>query len=258
MSVRTNPELTLDINRQSQVELLPAGWHALEVDAGRSFRWVDNDAAFALPPALNHFANVTVELEAGPGMGRQSFELTIRSGITQQVFSIQDRHSLTLTLPLSRHQSSCFSLHADGGGAPCPNDDRQLNFRVFLLATPLDIVTLQSGVELLAGWGPLETSGKELRRTVQTGARARFYAPRDTCVLVVDIGGGPSPVGLRIDLLDEQAVPVFTTAIDRRQLVCIRLPLVADTSGTFSFYFEWVGRSSLPPPVLSAFSLHLR
>ena len=251
-------DLPLDINRQSELELLPAGWHALEVDAGRSFRWVDNDAAFTFSPALNHSAHVTVELEAGPGMGRQSFELTLRGSKSRQVFSIFDRQSLTLTLPLSRHQYSSFSLHADGGGAPCPNDDRQLNFRVFLLATPRDIVTLQSGVELLSGWGPLDTSGQELRRTARTGARVRFFAPRDIPVVVLDIDGGPSPFGLRIDLLDDQLVPVFTTAIDRRQLVCIRLPLSADTSGTFSFYLEWVGRHSLPPPVLSAYSLQLR
>ena len=67
-----------DITRASEIELLPGGWHALEYAAGRSFRWVDNAAAFSLPPARNPFASVQLELEAGPGMGRQHFQLTVR------------------------------------------------------------------------------------------------------------------------------------------------------------------------------------
>lgn len=249
--------MPLDINRRSELQLLPTGWHALEVDAGRSFRWVDNDAAFALTPALNHFANVAIELEAGPGMGRQFFDLTVRGAASKQVYSIQDCHFLTLSLPLSRHRPSLFTLQADGGGFPCPNDDRQLNFRVFLLATPPDLVTLQSGVELLTGWDPLDTATGEPRRIGHSGASFRCYAPRDFPVLSLDASASPSPAGLRLDLLDPHGDPVFTTAIHGRQPVSIRLPLAADASEVYSIYLEWIGRHTLPPPVLSAFSLQM-
>jgi hypothetical protein len=59
-----------DINRQSEVELRPAGWHALEsAGGGREFRWVENDVSFVLPRAVHPVAKVDLELEAGPGMG---------------------------------------------------------------------------------------------------------------------------------------------------------------------------------------------
>lgn len=253
LHARTPP----DITRSTAIELLPGGWHALEYDSSHTFRWVDNAASFSLPPALNPVARVQLELEAGPGMGRQFFQLTVRGDSPDQVFFIRDRHFLTLTLPLSPSRPSRYSLNADGGGLPCPNDDRQLNFRVFLLATTPDIVTLQSGLELLCGWDPLDAPTPCC--LARSGSSLRLHAHRDFPVFCLDIDPGPplSSAGLRIDLLDAAGDPVATTAIQARQVIGMRIPVRTAASRELSLYLEWIGQPSAPPPLLKVFSLSL-
>lgn len=249
----------LDITRLSEVELQPGGWHALESDGGREFRWVDNHARFVLPKAVNPVAKVDLELEAGPGMGRQFFALTLRGEGGDSILAVQDRVQFRLSLSLSPERRSHYSLHADGGGFPCPNDERQLNFRVFVLATPMDLVDLQSGVDLLGGWAPLETSEGQRRRTAGNGARMRVYSPRECPVLCIELAPGvlQSPAGLRMDVLDEEGWPMATTGVTGRTLVGLRLPLKEGAVRELSLYFEWIGRPGWPVAGVDVYSIRL-
>lgn len=239
--------------------LQPGNWHALESDGGREFRWVENYACFSLPPARNHTACVEIELEAGPGMGRQNFELTVRGAAEEFVHHIQDRVRLTLTLPLSRDRQSDYTLIADGGGFPCPNDDRQINFRVFCLATPPDLVDLQSGLALLSGWAPFDRADEPPYRVAYSGAQVQVFSPRHHPVLCLDFDPGPllSHAGLRIDLHDEDGNPVATTSVLSRQLIGLRLPFPEGAARTLSMHWEWIGRPHIPPPQLKFLSLRL-
>lgn len=246
-----------DICGNTEIVLAPGGWHALEVESGRCFRWVDNDAAFELPPALNPFAEIELEVCAGPGMGRQHFQLTVRGDAFEQAVAVHDEQRLTLSLPLSRHCKSLFTLHADGGGLPCPNDDRNLNFRVFRLATLPNIVSIQAGVDLVSGWNRFGEDPPA--RVANSGACIRVHSHRDFPVLCLDLhpAGPANRAGIRIDLLDEDGAPVSTTAIQSRELVGMRLPLRAGMSKVFSLYLEWIGGAVDSPPAVVAFLLRL-
>jgi hypothetical protein len=180
-------------------------------------------------------------------MGSREFLLLVRGDSDQCCVPVRGRQRLTLALPLRLKNESRYVLHVDGG------------FRVFRLANRADIVTLQSGVDLLEGWEAMTEEDGERRRVARTGATLRLHAPRDYPVLAADLDPGPAPAaaGLRIDLRDEGGETLFTTGIRQRQVVQMRLSIVAGSSAPFSLHYDWIGRPAAAPPVLRAYRFGL-
>jgi len=229
--VHTGPAAVADITAGNSVTLLPGGWHGLETDAGHSFRWVENEAAFTLPAGANPLAYVELDLESG-----LEFLLRVRCEgrceerceQNEQRIYVRERQSLTLALPLRLKSESRYVLHADGGYLSS-NGGRRTKFRVFRLANRADIVTLQSGVDLLEGWEPITDQDGERRRVARTGAKLRLHSVRECPVLAADLDPGTAPAiaGLRIDLRDEGGETLFTTGIRSRHVVLMRLSIGA-------------------------------
>jgi hypothetical protein len=108
-------------------------WYPLETATGESFRWVDNDAEIAASAPLAAPAVLRVDVESGPGLGKQDFSLQVADERGQIVSSVpvSGRQVVHLQLPLEPGATANYRLHVDGGGRRLVGDPRVLNFRVY-------------------------------------------------------------------------------------------------------------------------------
>ena len=128
-----HPDIVSDIFKPSDGLELGAGWYPLETFGGATFRWVNNDAEIRVP-ASGAKGQLSLEVEPGPGLGSQPFDLQVldETGHTIAQTSVKGRETVQVTLPIPLSQKpAVFRLHVEGGGLPTPNDPRILNFRVF-------------------------------------------------------------------------------------------------------------------------------
>jgi hypothetical protein len=109
-------------------------WYPLEVFGGQTFRWVDNDAEIIVPPGDGQTHNLSLDLEPGPSMGspEMSVSLLDQDGATIQHVDVQDRQSITLSVPpMTTTLDSVLRLHVTSPDVAAQNDPRILNLRVF-------------------------------------------------------------------------------------------------------------------------------
>jgi len=110
------------------------GWHSLEQDEwGRRFRWVDQDAELVFTNPSGHRNVVRVEIEHGPGVGYEPFDIQVvdENDRTVAELTCRDLGVYDLALPVTPGAGALFRLRTSHGGRPTPNDNRTLNFRVF-------------------------------------------------------------------------------------------------------------------------------
>lgn len=113
---------------------LGSGWGVLETFHEETFRWVDNDAQFALTPDRTGNMVLSVVLQPGPGVGSRAFVLRVLDATGHQVSAEpvgKNRATVKFVLPVEEGKPNEFRLHVDGGGKRTSNDPRILNFRVF-------------------------------------------------------------------------------------------------------------------------------
>ena len=112
------------------------GWYAVEQWQGESLRWAGQDAELLVQAAAGPQQAFSLEIEPGPGVGNQPFELQVHAERGQTVARgiVACRVVVSMLLPLRPGQSGRFTLHAVGAGLPAANDPRLLNFRVFRCA----------------------------------------------------------------------------------------------------------------------------
>ena len=116
--------------------LIGEGWYPYETFGGASFRWVQNDAELVVSRPGGQATTLSLEIEPGPGLGLQPFDLAILDGAGRTVATapVRGRETVTVPLPIQPGaETQSFRLHVEGGGRPTPNDPRVLNFRVFAL-----------------------------------------------------------------------------------------------------------------------------
>src|SRR5439155_6706010 len=65
---------------RSGLVLVGDGWYPLENFAGETFRWVNNDAEIVIPTSAAPNRRLRVELEPGPGVAGQRFDLQVLDG----------------------------------------------------------------------------------------------------------------------------------------------------------------------------------
>lgn len=107
-----------------------AGWYPLEEYGGSTFRWVNNDAIVEVSSGA---AELALEVEPGPGVGKQPFTLKAidASGGTLASFVVSARERVVIPLRPDEPLPYVIKLRVEGGGRATLGDSRMLNFRVF-------------------------------------------------------------------------------------------------------------------------------
>lgn len=109
-------------------------WYPFEKFAGQTFRWVENDARFAINLSNRELGELAIDVEPGPGMAGKplTLNLLLQSGGTRVLPTVTGRKTIRIPLLLAGGMNK-LSLHCEGGGRTIPSDPRKLNFRVFAL-----------------------------------------------------------------------------------------------------------------------------
>jgi len=109
-------------------------WYAFEKFSGQTFRWVENDARFAIVAASRQSGELAIDFEPGPGAGGKPVVLQVvrRDGGKLVLPPATGRRTVRVPLTLSRGVND-LSLESDCAGVAIPSDPRRLNFRVFAL-----------------------------------------------------------------------------------------------------------------------------
>jgi hypothetical protein len=107
-----------------------AGWYQLEEYGGSTFRWVNNDAGVEISSAA---AELALEVEPGPGVGKQPFTLDAIDprGAVLASFVVSARERIVIPLPAGEPAPYAIKLRVTGGGRTTIGDSRILNFRAF-------------------------------------------------------------------------------------------------------------------------------
>jgi hypothetical protein len=122
-----------DIAAQDSGIYFGDGWYSIEqYSPQEKFRWVDNDAHVVADLPSDPAPPLILDLEPGPGVGRQPFRLQVRDAADTVVAEtvVAQRIRLELQLPGGSRRVR-FRLHVPMGGAPKSDDPRIMNFRVF-------------------------------------------------------------------------------------------------------------------------------
>lgn len=118
-------------------------WEKYESFAGRSFRWVGNDANVILSAAQNKPFTLEAQVQAGASLGGAPLSIAIRSAGGKTLAVGQPVKLPPFTTPpmypsefvqwsLPKLPSGAtLILHVNSKNVPVPHDPRKLNFRVF-------------------------------------------------------------------------------------------------------------------------------
>ena len=126
----TEAEISEIVPRGEPIQL-GKGWYPLERFGGQTFRWVDTNAEFE----VKRGGAVTLDVEAGPSLGRDSFVLAVGDDQGRRIIELPVAGRQQVTLPLPTAKPGRYRLAVDSPRKPVPDDPRILNFRVFRLAT---------------------------------------------------------------------------------------------------------------------------
>ncbi|MDB5069327.1 MAG: hypothetical protein JWM87_438 [Candidatus Eremiobacteraeota bacterium] len=107
-----------------------AGWYPLEEYGGSTFRWVNDNASIEVS---SRAAELALEVEPGPGVGKQPFTLKAihASGDVLASFVVSARERVVVPLRPDEPLPYVIRLRVEGGGRATLGDSRMLNFRAF-------------------------------------------------------------------------------------------------------------------------------
>jgi len=219
----------VDIAPQSDALALGDGWYPLEWEGATLFRWVADSAQVyvaALRPVRH---DLRLVLEPGPGVGLRPFRLTAHLSDGREIGAaiVAGKSSVTFTLPAESPRLFDVSLHAAGGGAASPGDDRTLNYRVFSLDIERTVDVFPAWATPSAGFYPPEGEGADLFRWVSGDATIRLEGSGHR-VLEFDAESGPS-MGSKPFRLGVFANGVELHNVEVGSRTRVRLPLPAAT-----------------------------
>src|SRR5579863_7480707 len=168
-----------DIAQQDSGITFGRGWFAVEREApARVFRWAeDNAEVFARIPC-NPPPPLSMEIEPGPGVGRQPFVLQVTDGPGKvQAEAVVDGLSkVSMHFPDDGQTELRFCLRVIGGGLPVSDDPRILNFRAFQCAwdAPSE-ARVSQGYRLEVGPPKLASRNAALSMAQRVIKAHRFY-----------------------------------------------------------------------------------
>lgn len=109
---------------------LRENWYPFEHFGGQYFRWVNTDACVAIAATRPARGTLSVDVEAGPGVGSKAFRMRVSGAALRTLESPGARSQLSIPLTLKTGENKvCMS--PEGGGTRIASDPRILNFRVF-------------------------------------------------------------------------------------------------------------------------------
>jgi hypothetical protein len=112
---------------------LGRGWHRLEVDGPIFWRWAGPCARFVIQRPTGRRRVLRLDLEPGPGVARQPFDLWLLDQGGQAIAQrrVQARSTLDIDLPLQPAAAACFDFEIPDGGRRIATDPRILNFCLY-------------------------------------------------------------------------------------------------------------------------------
>jgi len=110
---------------------LGRNWDVVERFAGRTFRWVDNDALFTVASAGTRSETIHIVSLPGPGLGGHPLVIQVRDAAGTAVATLHPGKTgdAVFTVPL-KPGNNAFTLHVSYGGRRTSSDPRILDFRV--------------------------------------------------------------------------------------------------------------------------------
>jgi hypothetical protein len=138
------------------------GWHVVERNNGARYRWVGEDAAFAVRAPDKPEQVLNFEVQPGPGVGHGPFTLRVHDARGQAVarVAIEGRKLVTLKLPVRAGQTERFLFQTEGGGRRIASDPRIMNFAVFRCFRSEECPVTRESSEAVEG----RSNGAEPRR----------------------------------------------------------------------------------------------
>jgi hypothetical protein len=229
---------------------LGSGWHPVERDRSERFRWAGDDAMLYVPvfTAVEH--RVTIDVEPGPGVGSQPFELEVYDRADQRLatFTVRGRQTLDLTLPASLPVMHWLRLHVVGGGRRIAGEERVLNYRAFSISVApqrIDVISSLSGFRIRAGWYPLEEYGGSTFRWVNDDASVEVSSRAAELVLEVEPGPGVGKQPFTLKATDSKGAVLASFFVSARERVVIPLPRDEPTPYVIKLRVEGGGRATL-------------
>lgn len=266
-----------DVADQGAGLYLGEGWFAPERYEGELYRWVGEDAEFAVQAPPDLARPLCLTLESGPGVNYGTLHLQVQDtqGRTVAEGTVEHRQRVYFRLPLRPGEINRFRLHTVGKPPLEAYEPDTLNFRVFRCewrdvpasaraATPghnfwteyvgslrsNDIATPESGIRFARGWHPPETYAGEHYRWVGEDAVLVVDppAPGTTCLrLVTEPGPGVGYRPFELRVRDEQDRVVARGTLRGRQRVLLTLPGGPETR-RFRFETEGGGQTAFGDP----------
>ncbi len=136
---------------------LQSGWYEREEEAGKPFRWVNDNAEILIQARGEEAGLLVLDLEPGPGVKLSPFSLEIRDEAGERIarVRVKSRSIVRAPLALSKTLPVRLWLHVDGGGVRIASDLRTLNFRVFgcRLETGVNRLADSATVTAVGSWG---------------------------------------------------------------------------------------------------------
>jgi len=241
--------------------LLPgAGWYPVEWQNGERFRWAANDAEIMIEKA--RAADLSLEIEPGPGVGYRPFELQVRDPEGSLLASRRIDGRCRIVVPVETAHERLLLLVPEGN-RPTPNDPRILNFRVFQLGwrqtdlpTPAlangslaaeDIADEAVGVRFGAGWYDVEKGRGGRYRWAGQEAQLIVRLPEGAArPLTLPLEPGPGVVyrPFVLEVRDEAGQVVCRQRADGWRSLALRLPGQPGTVRRFTLHVRRGGRLS--------------
>jgi len=232
------------------------GWYAPETANGETFRWAAADAILHVDQRPDLPRLLCLEVEPGPGVGYQPFELEVRSATDEIVArgTVRKRELVAFAVPENAGPAARYVLRAARGGRPTANDWRILNFRVYdvqrvedwdtpaagqLQTRPVpaarravlaegDIAAPELGVAFGPGWHPVEAGGGQRYRWAGNDAALVVTATDgDALTLAVEPGPGVGYQPFDLQVRDEQGRTLGSCRVAGTSLATIPLPVPA-------------------------------
>ena len=106
------------------------GWHGLEWQSEKKFRWAQTGAQLMVGKCLRE---VAIDIEPGPSLGVSDMNFSVRTsaGKVLAQTKMQGRSVVKVPIDSDTSQNGVLLLEADSKGLSVPADMRRLDFRVF-------------------------------------------------------------------------------------------------------------------------------
>ncbi len=211
-----------------------SGWHLEESLGTDKFRWMDRDSSMVLFLPGGASSWLTLEVESGPALGFQRFQLEVRNqwGDVLAKARVKRRKEVKVRLPAVTG-AYVLSLRASGGGPPreVPGDSRCMALRLFRAGGvgseaniarepgPVELGSAGSGVWFGDGWISIPRADRAPQPAVFRKAELVVQVPEGpqrTFVLDVEPAESKSA---ELVVRDSRDRVLFHGPIDRKQNV---------------------------------------